>query len=166
MNGLLVIKKIIDATLVPLSIILGSLSLIALIVNSNDIDLANTPQYIYESYRIFIDKIYFYLVENWIDVDLPNYLKDLLAFWLFCSGLVYRYDRLIGHEDPIGWTALAGPLAFWGAWDACFGSGRDPRYFMYFFLLLVFGVLHVVIVSIFFLWNYNIIKSLYDVVKI
>jgi len=155
--------KIISWLVFPLSLLLSCLTIVSLLVNGLDVALAGMPEKIYSAYRGMVDRIFYWLIEWWLPFSISVEVKDGITFWIFCSGVLYKYYDLIGALKEYGRMYMLGPCMFLLSIYILTSEQRKytaPEHLSFWVMHLVVLGFYSVVAALFLWWNHGAIESL------
>jgi len=158
--------RLISALVFPLSLLLSCLTIISLLVTGLDVALAGMPEKIHSAYRGVVDRTFYWIVEWWLPFKVPVEVKDGITFWIFCSGVLYKYYDLIGALKGYGRMYMLGPLIFLMSIYLLTSDQRKYiEYKLFWVMHLVMLVFYLVVAALFLWWNHSSIESLASIPK-
>ncbi len=148
-----------------LTIILTGIGLFSTIHSFWGFEVISYPEIILESYRIFRNEVFAYVIEWWLPINVPEKVKDVVFLYFFCSITIYNYYKWLGALEQYGRLKvfLSGPLLLIMGISNAFNKEirkAFPEHALFWIGHVVAAALFSVVAIIFFGWNFFLIKNI------
>ena len=148
-----------------LTIILTGIGLFSTIHSFWGFEVISYPDIVLESYRIYRNEVFRYVIEWWFPFSVPERIKDIVFLYFFCSITVYNYYKWLGALDQYGKLRVffSGPLLLVMGINMAFDKNirkEFPEHTLFWIGHVIAAALFSIVAIIFLGWNYFLIKNL------